>query len=194
MRGGSQSQTRLSVGLEDIPDSVLDLADRKTDSRDEVLKIVRQICAFVLVAALTAPGLAGQAQPVASLSGTVLGSNGQPLPNVAVQVRDLATGQVVARTTTSAEGQYSFVGLNPGSYVVEVVSADRKVVGASGPVSIAASATVTGVTVTASAAALAAAAAGGASGISTAVAIAAVAAAAGVVGIVTSSEPPSPSR
>ncbi len=44
---------------------------------------------------------------------------GEPgVPDVIVTVRDAATGEVVATTTTDANGEYSVTGLVPGSYTV----------------------------------------------------------------------------
>ena len=142
------------------------------------------------------PVRARQAQG-ASLAGTATSSTGQTLTGYTVQLRNLATGQLSGTTTSSATGAFSFSGLPAGNFAVEVVNAAGQIVGTSSAISVAAGATITGVTVSASAAAVGAAAggaagaaaaaggaAGAAAGISTAVIITAVAAAAGVVGVV----------
>lgn len=127
--------------------------------------------------------LLGVAQTeVASLAGTATSSTGETLVNATVQLRDLATGTVSGTTTSSSTGAFSFVAINPGNYIVEVLNAAGQVVGTSAPISVAAGATLTGVAVSATAATVTAAASG--SGISTIVAVTAAAAAAGVVGIV----------
>jgi hypothetical protein len=127
--------------------------------------------------------LLGVAQTeVASLAGTATSSTGETLVNATVQLRDLATGTVSDTTTSSSTGAFSFVAINPGNYIVEVLNAAGQVVGTSAPISVAAGATLTGVAVSATAATVTAAASG--SGISTIVAVTAAAAAAGVVGIV----------
>ncbi|HEY3043113.1 MAG TPA: carboxypeptidase regulatory-like domain-containing protein [Vicinamibacterales bacterium] len=140
---------------------------------------------------------AGRGQATASLAGTAQSAPGQVLANVAVQLRDLATGQLVGTTTSSATGSFGFAGLAAGNYSVEIVSAAGQIVGASAAIPVAAGAAVSGVTVTASAAAalaaggaaagVAAAAGGGATvfGISSAVIVATAAAGAGIAAIIT---------
>lgn len=142
---------------------------------------------IALTVALSLPAsplvVTGVAQTeAASLAGTATSSSGEPLANVTVQLRDLATGTVSGRTTTSSTGSFSFAAVNPGNYAVEVLNAAGQVVGTSASISVAAGAAVTGVTVSATAAAGAAGAARVA-GVSTIVAVTAAAAAAGVVGV-----------
>jgi hypothetical protein len=130
----------------------------------------------------------------ASLAGTAASSTGEPLVNVTVQLRDLATGTVSDTTTSSSTGAFSFSLVNPGNYVVEVLNAAGRVVGTSASVSVAAGVAITGVTVSATAAAVAASAAAVA-GVSTIAAVTSAAAAAGVVGLVTATQgDASPSR
>ncbi|WP_038141918.1 IPTL-CTERM sorting domain-containing protein [Thiothrix lacustris] len=43
------------------------------------------------------------------------------VPGVRVNLLDAKTGEVVATTTTSAEGQYNFTGILPGEYLIETV-------------------------------------------------------------------------
>ena len=84
--------------------------------------------------------------------------DGKPLPNIAVRLRNLQNGQLVGNTTANATGQFSFPGLTPGNYVVEMVSADGTILGTSVniPITTAVMAT-TNVAVGVSAAALGAA-------------------------------------
>ena len=131
----------------------------------------------------------GAQPPGASVSGTATSSAGRPIANTTVQVRNLATGQLVGTTTSAANGGFTFAGLEAGNYSIEVVNAAGQIIGTSAAVSVAAGATITGLTVSASAAGIGAAAgaaagAGSAGGISTAVIIVTVAAAAGVAGAV----------
>ena len=127
----------------------------------------------------------GQATSSASLSGTASDSSGHALANAAVQLRDVSTGKLAGTATTNGLGQFSFMSLPPGTYVVEVAKAGGQIVGASGSVAVSAGASVTGVGVTASAAAgtaaATAAAAGGFSSHAVAIVLGA-AAAAGVAG------------
>jgi hypothetical protein len=80
------------------------------------------IIALVLpnVSVFAAPGRAGQPPPGA-ISGVARSASAEPLPNHVVRLRSAETGQLTATTTTGAAGQFSFAGLNPGTYVVEVL-------------------------------------------------------------------------
>jgi hypothetical protein len=147
----------------------------------------------------------GQTAVTGSLSGAVSSSSGQAIPNAAVQLRNLATGQLSGTTTSNGLGHFSFVGLNAGSYAVEVVNASGEIVGTSAAVSVPAGGVVTGVGVTASAAIAAAGGgvgtapaktrpAGRGTGASTAAIIGAAAAAAGVAGAAYTNSSASPSQ
>jgi hypothetical protein len=131
----------------------------------------------------------------ASIVGTAQGAGGQTAADVAVQLRNLATGQLAGTTTSSATGSFSFAGLAPGIYSVEIVNAAGQIIGTSAAIPVSAGAVVTGVTVTGSAAAAvgagasaAAAAAAGASvtsaGITTAVIVTTAATGAGIAAVV----------
>lgn len=163
---------------------------------------MRRIVAATLASSMfvSAPLVAAgapRAQPQgASLVGTASSSSGQTLANITVQLRDVVSGQLVGTTTSNSGGAFAFSGLQAGNYAVEVVNAAGQIIATSSAISVAAGATVTGITVTATAAAVGAGAAGGAAaaaaaggtaaagGISTAVIITSVAAAAGVAGAV----------
>jgi hypothetical protein len=99
----------------------------------------------------------GQAPSSASLSGTASDNAGQVLANINVQLRSVSTGQLVGTTTANAVGQFSFVGLTPGTYVVEVLNTAGQIVGTSGSVVVSGGGAMTGVSVTTSAATKAAA-------------------------------------
>jgi hypothetical protein len=82
-----------------------------------------------------------------SISGTVVTSDGRPLPNVTVQARNLMTGRVGGSAMTGSNGQFAIAGLDPGNYVLEVVDGGQ-VVGTSAFISAPAGTTpVTTVTV-----------------------------------------------
>jgi hypothetical protein len=117
------------------------------------------ILAVVLVA--VSPFLA-LAQTTGSLSGTAQGAQNQALSGIKVQLRNVDTGALAGSTTSGANGAFSFTGLNPGNYIIEIVDATGKIIGASASMSVAAGQTISGVTVAAAAAgAVAAAAASG---------------------------------
>jgi hypothetical protein len=83
------------------------------------------------------------------------------MSDTGVQLRNASTGQLVGTATTNGVGQFSFPGLNPGTYVVEVINATGQIVGTSGSVVVGAGAATTGVSVTASIATKAATAGAG---------------------------------
>jgi hypothetical protein len=112
------------------------------------------------VGTFAAPGgAAPQGQPTGGLQGFAKDAAQQNLSGVKVQVRG-PNGQLAASGATNSTGAFSFSGLNPGSFTIEIVDAAGNVVGTSAAVTVTAGATAT-VTVTAAAAGAIAAAAGG---------------------------------
>src|SRR5439155_6717484 len=73
----------------------------------------------------------GQPGATGTLTGTAQTSTGQTLPNFTVQVRNLKTGELVGTTTSNSAGSFSFTGLSPADYVVEVVNQAGASVGSS---------------------------------------------------------------
>jgi len=156
--------------------------------------------AVSLVAAGVAPGSSalalGPTVTTGTINGTAKNSQGQTLGNYTVRDRDLATGQLSGSTTSTAAGTFSFAGLAPGNYAIEVVSPAGDIVGTSAAVAVVAGAAVS-VAVTASAAAAPVAGAAApphAGGKKTAVIITTVAVTAGVVGIIIATNNSSPSK
>jgi len=139
---------------------------------------------------------AGQAQQTATISGTARFANGQVAANTRMQLRNVTSGELVANTTTGADGTFRFERVPaPATYTVEIVTNDGRIIGATAALGVAANASVTGVAVTATAATAGAggaaagagaAAAGGASaaGVSTAIVVTSIAAAAGATGLI----------
>lgn len=161
---------------------------------------MRRLIALFLSAAMaffTVTPLVAAKNQTGTLTGNAKDAEGRNLSNYTVRVRDVATGQLAGSTTSGATGQFSFTGLTPGIYVVEVVNHAGEIIGTSSAVSVAAGATVA-VTVGATAAAAAAAAANGGKAFlaSTAGIITVAAVGAGVVGVVvaTNKDNASPSR
>jgi len=113
-----------------------------------------------LVAILLVAGTAYAQQ--GTISCTAQGANQQVLSGVRVQLRNVDTGQLAGTTTSGANGAFEFTGLNPGNYVIEIVDATGKIIGASSTMALTAGGVISGVTVAATAAgALAGAAAAG---------------------------------
>jgi hypothetical protein len=172
---------------------------------------MRRVLSFGLVVAVAFVGMpvgasaatkapaARQGQGTGSLNGLAHGADKAPLRNYTVRVRNVADGQIAGSTTTSGAGEFTFTGLQPGNYVVEVVDAAGEIVGLSPTLGVTAGAAMT-VTINASAggAITAAAASGGSSlfGLGTLGSVAVITAAgvAGVTAVVATRGDASPSR
>jgi hypothetical protein len=66
-----------------------------------------------------------------TIQGNALDSTNAALPNHAVRLRDVRFGRIVETTTTDKSGLFAFRGVDPGSYVVELVGNDQTVLAAS---------------------------------------------------------------
>jgi len=145
---------------------------------------MRRLLAVVVACTVSAAPLlqATGAQATASVAGTARSAAGQAMANSTVQLRNLMTGQLAGTTTSSASGAFTFAGLPPGRYAVEVLNATNQIIGTSAALDVAAGAAISGVGVAAGAAGAAGGGAGG--GLSTGVIIGITAAAIGAgVGI-----------
>jgi hypothetical protein len=142
-------------------------------------------------------GIAAQGQTTGAVQGSAKGAAQQNLPGVRVQVR-MPNGQLAATGTTNAQGSFSFAGLNPGTYTIEILDAAGNIVGTSASVAVTAGATATVTVTSAVAGAIAAAAGGGLSllGLGTVgtVAVLGGAAALTTVAVVATKKDASPSR
>jgi hypothetical protein len=76
------------------------------------------------------------------LTGTARRSNQQPLAGARVQIRNLAGAEIAATTISGPSGEFSFPGVAPGTYILEVVEAGR-IIGLTAPFTLAAGATLT---------------------------------------------------
>jgi hypothetical protein len=101
---------------------------------------MRRFLAIAVVAVVSAAGVPLGALPpapeVSRLIGTAYNVNLQPLANATVQIRDLKTGTIVNSTTSGDRGEFMFVELPPGSYIVEIVNASGAVQGMTPPFSL----------------------------------------------------------
>jgi hypothetical protein len=121
-----------------------------------------------------------------TINGVARTSDQKPISDCTANARDAGTGQVADTKKCTPAGAFVFSGLQPGSYVVEVVDVTGKIVALSPAVSVAAGTAVSvTVTSTLAAGAIAAAAGGGIGllGLGTAATVAVIAAA-GAVAIV----------
>jgi hypothetical protein len=80
------------------------------------------------------------------LNGVAQGANKATLPNYTVQVRNASTGTLAGSTVSTQTGTFTFAGLQPGNYVVEIIDAAGKVVGLSPSVSVGAGAAAGAIT------------------------------------------------
>ena len=153
--------------------------------------MVRRIGWLVIVLALGAAVAADAAQPGGTIAGIVRDAQGQTLPSVKLQLRNVDTGQVVAKTRAGADAAYQFTGVAPGNYIVEIVDDSDRVIGLSAAAALAANGAVTGLV----AALTATTAAGGAFFASTAGILLLVGIGAGVTaGVIAATNEASPSR
>ena len=164
-----------------------------------VLSALIGVLAVPIVPSVAAPVPAGQ-QPTGLIAGSARSASGQGMSNATVRLRNLQTGQFAGETTAAADGSFSFAGLGPGNYAVEVVNVEGAVVGTSASISLNTTAmTVTNLIVTASVVAqnaAPAAAAGGSFFASTLGIVTIAAVGAGVAGtiVVATNGDASPSR
>jgi hypothetical protein len=118
---------------------------------------MQRVLAFSLVCLLSVPlssvpaAAAGQGGPAGSISGAARNASGRVLARTTVQLRNVTTGQLAGTSTSNGAGTFTFAGLQPATYVVEVVNAAGAIIGTSTPIAVAAGAVVIGVGVTASA-------------------------------------------
>ena len=66
-----------------------------------------------------------------SVQGRVLDSKNTPMGDSPVRLRDARLGRIVATQRTDRAGAFAFRGLEPGNYVVEVLTPDGRVLAAS---------------------------------------------------------------
>jgi len=73
-------------------------------------------------------GITGPRIGTGTVVGTAWGGDTAPLPQALIRLRDVETGRGVARAVTTVEGTFGFERVDPGPYVVELLSEDEKVV------------------------------------------------------------------
>jgi hypothetical protein len=78
--------------------------------------------------------LGGKLNALVGLARTSLNA---PIPYARLLLRNIRTGQVMARTTANEQGQFSFLDLDSSQYIVELVGLDGSVVASSQMVALA---------------------------------------------------------
>ena len=84
-----------------------------------------------LLAGTSGPGGPARTATVArstAVHGVVWNADNTPFPNSTVRLRNLQTGRVDAAATANEEGRFTFDNLEGGSYVIELVGDDGKVI------------------------------------------------------------------
>jgi hypothetical protein len=83
----------------------------------------QQQAASVAVRAATRAAI--RASALATINGHALNSTNGALGNTLVRLRDVKFGRSIGSQLTDKLGAYSFKGLDPGNYIVEIVSTDQ---------------------------------------------------------------------
>jgi hypothetical protein len=107
---------------------------------------MRKVVAIGMMIALSGAGTFGSLaaqSPAGAVMGKAQGPNLQALPRVRVQLRNTDTGDLVGSTTSTEAGEFSFAGLAPANYVVEVADESGKILGIGTPFSLPAGTTAT---------------------------------------------------
>ena len=163
---------------------------------------MRRVISVFLVLAFAAfvspiPVVVAQSQ-TGNVNGVAADASKNPLANHTVRLRNLANGQITSVTQSSATGGFSFTGITPGNFVIEIVNAAGNVIATSSTIAVTAG-TTAAITVTASAITSLAAGAG-ASGLAalftgtSLVVVTAAGLAAVAIGVVATQDDASPSR
>lgn len=129
-----------------------------------VTKHIRATFLTGIVTIVMAGAAAAQlAEPVGQISGVASIPGKGTLAGVTMQIRDLATKQVIGTVKTNASGQFVFVVDHPGGFIVEILDEKGSVVGTTAPIVLTPGAMiVSAVAVSPTVGGAAAAAAGGA--------------------------------
>jgi hypothetical protein len=161
-------------------------------------RLVALALTFVVVALGPTPLAFAQGQGTGGVNGVAADAAKNPLANHTVRLRNLANGEITSVTQSAANGSFSFAGVNPGNFVIEIVNSAGNVIATSSTVAVTAG-TTAAITVTASAI-TSLAAASGASGLAalftgtSLVVVTAAGLAAVTIGVVATQDDSSPSR
>ena len=94
---------------------------------------------------------ASRSRETGRIEGTAKSPDQAVLAFFTVRLREVSSGELVAVGQTNEVGAFLFTGLNPGTYVVEVVDATGRVLATSVSIPLAEGATISGVTLQATA-------------------------------------------
>jgi hypothetical protein len=96
-----------------------------------------------IAAGATARRLAARATAV--IQGSAVNWTNGVLANTSIRVRDARLGRIVNQSITDNVGAYTFKGLDPGNYIVEIISNNQTTLAATNLISANAGETVTAV-------------------------------------------------
>jgi hypothetical protein len=68
--------------------------------------------------------------------GTAWNSDNSPIPGARLRLRDVATGKIEAAVVADDLGQFTFTGMEPGTYVIELVSESGKLLSVGHPFTV----------------------------------------------------------
>jgi len=75
-----------------------------------------------------------RANVLASIQGNALNSTNGPMPSALMRLRDARSGHIVETVMTDKSGLFTFRAIDPGSYVVEMMSPTNEAVVAATPI------------------------------------------------------------
>ncbi len=76
----------------------------------------------------TGQAIADARAPAGTILGTVWDAQGQPVPDALVRLRNLTSGRIRAMTRANSAGRFRFANVERGSYVLELVNDDDRVI------------------------------------------------------------------
>jgi hypothetical protein len=98
---------------------------------------MRSVLALALAVSLVSAGLSSTAlaagQQIVTITGRALNPSQQALANATVRLRSVTTGQLLRVTTSGQGGAYSFPGVAPDTYVIELVDRSGRMLGTTQP-------------------------------------------------------------
>jgi hypothetical protein len=62
-----------------------------------------------------------------AITGVAWHADNTPIPHAKLRLRDVVSGRIRAHTVANEAGQFAFLAVEPGSYVIELVADDGKV-------------------------------------------------------------------
>src|SRR5918911_1075801 len=106
------------------------------------VKPMSRILSVLLVGTLVSPAAAQQPPTVVrsrtavttdstTVQGHALSAANAPLRSVHVRLRDVRLGRIVDEAMTDDDGFFRFAGVDPGSYIIELIGNDKTVLAAS---------------------------------------------------------------